>query len=152
MRKRLATIATTAGLIFLAGCGGSEPQDEATTAEGSIPEPPTHTIIVEIIDTVPLSLYFNQDDVVCTAVSAFDPEEARPPEITIEDGEGTILAAQDGPSLGGTSTETGCTVRVTFPDIPEATVYKVVVTGWDGTTVERTVEGESTEQIITVDA
>lgn len=109
----------------------------------------TQAVTVTINDTTPLAVYFNLDDVQCHAGQLGDAE-IDPPAITIADGEGTILAVEDGPEIGGTFTEgQGCSVDVQFHDVPESGIYVVTITASTGEEFTATVQDSTS---ITVDA
>jgi len=119
-------------------------------SESSSATPVARTITVEIVDSIPLSVYYNLDDVKCTARGP--APDAPLPQVTISNGAGVVLAAQDGPLEGGVASKTGCMVPVTFPKIPVANVYVVTVKAADGVTGQRTVQDSGqTAQTISVD-
>jgi hypothetical protein len=106
---------------------------------------------VEIVDRVPLTVYWNLDDVHCTTMSPSNLQ-AKPPEVTIINGAGVILAVQDGPTEGGFFSDSTCTVTITFTDIPAADVYTATVKGPHGETGKRTVQDSGQPwQTISVD-
>lgn len=117
-----------------------------TGCSTSAATPAMHSIQVQIVDAVPLTVYQNYDDSQCQA------RGGRGPEVTIADGAGTILAATDGPNIGGTVViHQSCTVEVDLDSVAMAEVYTVTVTPVGGAPVERTVSGVEGVQIIRVD-
>ena len=135
-------------VLGLASCSSGGPQSASGSPSAT---PVTRTITVEIVDSIPLSVYCNLDDVKCTARGPVAPD-APLPQVTISNGAGVVLAAQDGPLEGGVASTTGCTVPVTFPKIPVANVYVVTVKAANGVTGERTVQDSGQPaQTISVD-
>jgi len=139
-------------VLLLSACSSAAPEiadplpTAATATEAPAPteEPVVETrrILVTILDRMPLSVYYNHDDEVCTAEPFGEPVNEFAPEVTISDGAGTILAVAHGPVTGGIYVEdSGCAVDVRFEDVPGADIYVVKVVGWDGVTGESIVEG-----------
>lgn len=135
---------TTHGLRYaslalaLALCGCATPA--ASPTPSATPTPEVKQIVVEIADMVPLDVYYNYDDVQCTA-HAFSSSITRGPQVTIADGAGKILASQDGPLVGGTASVKGrCTVDVVFAGVPAADIYVVTVQSDSGEKWTRTVQ------------
>lgn len=147
MLSRQAMLAALV-LLGLVGCSGGEVNDvEEGAPTDTVAQ--TRTVTVEIVDNVPLDVYFKANAGGCTSLVWHDPN-APAPEVTIKDGAGTILAAKDGPD-GGTFTENvGCRVPVVFSEVPAADVYTVSVTGPHGDTADRTVQASDGDMVIEV--
>jgi hypothetical protein len=100
-------------------------------------------ITVEIGDGIPMSVYYNLDDNICTSVG---------PEVVIKDGAGNILAAKDAPKEGGIMVPNqGCLVPVVFTNVPHAEIYVVELRSSTEVIATRTVQSDRVAQTIRLD-
>lgn len=145
MRTMKYVAAVAALLLFVSGCAG---------APSASPSPENRAITVRIVDLVPLDVYWNYNDVQCTAQEFMEAKVDRGPQVTISDGAGKVLASQDGPLIGGiTKLKDRCTVDVAFTEVPASDVYVVTVKGHSGRTWDRTVQASAENpQVIEVSA
>lgn len=137
-------VTSAAAILLLAGCSG---QQEAEPT----PTPETRDVTVTIADAIPLDAYFNLDDEACTARTV-GMRDASLPQVTIEDGKGEILAAEEGPAEGGSFLAgIGCIVEVSLQGVPFAEVYTITVDADEGTWSQTIDDTEAGELEVTVE-
>ena len=135
-------------MLALMGCSGGAPVASPTP---SATTPAVRSMVVTIADAVPLAVYFNLDNVKCTAQRYGGAKVTRGPEVAVLDGTGAIIATQDAPLEGGARTGQGCEVQVKFTDVRASDVYVVRVKAATGEAFERTVSAAAASKEIRVD-
>lgn len=144
--KNTVITASAFALILLSGC--VETSDTAN--EASIPSTATETPVKEetpekrklsvlVNDTVPLTMYYNYDDVSCYSKSALENATESAPQITIRDEADAIIATTEATEFGGTLTDDGCKVQTIVHDVPVSKFYQVEIEA-EGQSFKTTIE------------
>lgn len=114
---KVLTIA--AALMLTAGCGQSTPK-----------APPTQSVTVTLVDTVPLALLYGGPGGSCQSTNSLAEafgESTAPVTVTLSDAKGEALRTLTLPKAGGTFEAKTCTWPVDMGRVPKSAVYKVEV-------------------------
>jgi len=116
-------------MLSACGSGSDETKTPAPDADSSeSTEKNTVDLVVTLTDSVPLEVYRNLDDRMCTSDHIFSDATVTI-QVTVKDAGGQIVGTGYGPNQGGRfSEQSGCAVAVPIT-VPASDFYEVSVTG-----------------------